>query len=295
MGTARDWAMDLAVSVAIGLLLGLMGPFGSYFNGGPWLRIAYWIGSIVCGTMVFGCLTRLLIASARKIRAPDWVVLAGVIMVGSLIQGVLSRWIAVKLWPELEQIVGVLRWYGQCVAISTPIVIAYYLLRVRRQTPGRPAGGPLPPQIAVAEPLAVGQVLCLCMEDHYVRIHTAAGSRLVAGPFERVIANVGDLEGMRVHRSWWVSRAAVIGVEVEGRNLKLRLSNGLRAPVSRASVARLRQVGWLSAQAWIRVATPCRGSWRGALGSAENALKIPATERRNRASRPNAEGVCGRG
>ncbi len=248
MGTTRDWAMDLAVSVAIGLLLGLMGPFGSYFNGGPLLRIAYWIGNIVCGTVVFGCLTRLLIAYARQIHAPDWVVVTGVILLGSLIQGALSRWVAVTLWPELRQIVGALRWYGQCVAISTPIVVAYYLLRVRRRTPGRPAVGRLPPEVAVAEPLALGQVLCLRMEDHYVRIHTAAGSRLVAGPFERVIANVGDLEGMRVHRSWWVSRGAVVGVEVEGRNLKLRLSNGLRAPVSRASVARLRQVGWLSAQ-----------------------------------------------
>jgi DNA-binding LytR/AlgR family response regulator len=87
------------------------------------------------------------------------------------------------------------------------------------------------------------------MEDHYVRIHTAAGSRLVEGPFERVIATMGDLEGLRVHRSWWVARAAVVGVEAEGRNLKLRLANDLRAPVSRASVAKLRQVGWLSADA----------------------------------------------
>ena len=60
---------------------------------------------------------------------------------------------------------------------------------------------------------------------------------------------MGDREGMRVHRSWWVARAAVVGVEVEGRNLKLRLSNDLRAPVSRASVAKLRQVGWLAADA----------------------------------------------
>jgi DNA-binding LytR/AlgR family response regulator len=79
-------------------------------------------------------------------------------------------------------------------------------------------------------------------------IHTAHGSRLVAGPFERVIAGLGDREGMRVHRSWWVSRSAVVGVEVDGRNLKLRLSNDLRAPVSRASVAKLRQVGWLPAE-----------------------------------------------
>ena len=109
---------------------------------------------------------------------------------------------------------------------------------------------PLPEAVEAAPDVQAltGEVLCLRMEDYYVRVHTAKGSRLVAGPFERVIAGLGDREGMKVHRSWWVSRSAIVGVEVDGRNLKLRLSNDLRAPVSRASVAKLRQVGWLPAE-----------------------------------------------
>jgi DNA-binding LytR/AlgR family response regulator len=106
-----------------------------------------------------------------------------------------------------------------------------------------------PPATTVAapptSPVPSGEVLCLRMEDHYVRVHTLNGSRLVAGPFERVIAGMAQ-EGMRVHRSWWVARAAVTGVVADGRNLRLALRGGLDAPISRASVARLREAGWLA-------------------------------------------------
>ncbi|PTT75849.1 histidine kinase, partial [Pseudomonas sp. HMWF010] len=37
-------------------------------------------------------------------------------------------------------------------------------------------------------------------------------------------------------------------VEADGRNLRLRLQGDLSAPVSRASVARLREAGWLSTE-----------------------------------------------
>ena len=33
LGTARDWAIDLAVATVIGLFFGLVGPFGSFING----------------------------------------------------------------------------------------------------------------------------------------------------------------------------------------------------------------------------------------------------------------------
>jgi DNA-binding LytR/AlgR family response regulator len=82
------------------------------------------------------------------------------------------------------------------------------------------------------------------MEDHYVRAHTDQGSDLVLLPLKAAVAEL-DVEGLQVHRSWWVARAAVTTAVQDGRNLKLRLTNGLEAPVSRASIAALRQAGWL--------------------------------------------------
>jgi DNA-binding LytR/AlgR family response regulator len=43
-----------------------------------------------------------------------------------------------------------------------------------------------------------------------------------------------------------VARRAITGVEKDGRNLRLKLVDGETAPVSRASVAKLRAAGWLA-------------------------------------------------
>jgi hypothetical protein len=176
---------------------------------------------------------------------PAWFMAAVAALLGAAVQAAIVAQVAVALWPHLKKFTPFI-WYSQCLAISIPLVGAYLLMRPRLLGPG----AELPVQVSderprpVAEP-EVGPVLCLRMEDHYVRVHTLNGSRLVAGPLERVIAGVGQ-EGMRVHRSWWVARAAVTGVVADGRNLRLTLRGDLTAPISRASVARLREAGWLA-------------------------------------------------
>lgn len=245
LGTVREWAIDLAVGVAIGVLLGLMGPFGNFFNSGAHVRIPYWVGSITCGMILFGCLARVGGAAARRLGVPEWAALPPIILVGSVIQGAPLRVVAIALWPGIARAVPPLEWYGQCVAISTPIVLAYYFIRVRHAArPSAPEGlAPVAAPLPAADP---GAVLYLRMEDHYVRIRTEHGSRLEMGPLARVTAGLGGVEGLRTHRSWWVARRAIVGVERDGRNLRLRLVDGETAPVSRASVAKLRAAGWLA-------------------------------------------------
>ncbi len=46
--------------------------------------------------------------------------------------------------------------------------------------------------------------------------------------------------GLQVHRSWWVAADAVIDAERDGRNWRLRLSNGLIVPVARNRIAATR-------------------------------------------------------
>ncbi|MNY73398.1 LytTr DNA-binding domain protein [compost metagenome] len=80
-----------------------------------------------------------------------------------------------------------------------------------------------------------------------MRVHTREGSSLVLMPMGQAIAAAGEVEGLRVHRSWWVARHAVQGVVKDGRNLRLRLISGQEAPIARAKVALLKTAGWLSA------------------------------------------------
>ena len=57
------------------------------------------------------------------------------------------------------------------------------------------------------------------------------------------MAGLKDVEGVQTHRSWWVARAAIVGVVEDGR--KLRLTGGLEAPGSLARIGALREEGWL--------------------------------------------------
>lgn len=244
LGTAREWVVDLAVAVGVGVLLGLMGPFGSFFNGGAPIRIAYWVGSVVSGMAIIGVLARLALEGARRWGWPPWAVLPVIVLVGAVAQGAPLRLVAIALWPPIAQAVPPLAWYAQCVAIATPIVLVYYLVRIRPLARADARADRAAATSSTVE-LDPGAVLYLRMEDHYVRIRTPHGSKLEMGPLSRVTAGLASVEGLQTHRSWWVARRAIVGVERDGRNLRLRLVDGEVAPVSRASVAKLRAAGWL--------------------------------------------------
>jgi hypothetical protein len=247
LGTAREWAIDFAVASAIGLFIGVIGPYGSYLNGAVWPRIFHFIVCFCVGTLIFGVLQRLAVAAAERARISVWPVVIIVLLVGCVPLALFISWLATTLWPFLRGRIGPLEWYAQCVFLSGPVLS---FVVVRRAMKARAMRAALPIQTSRSAAMAPspGEVLCLRMEDHYVRVCTTTGSRLVAGPFERVIVGMTQ-EGMRVHRSWWVARAAVTGVVADGRNLRLTLRGDLTAPVSRASVAKLRQAGWLAPDA----------------------------------------------
>lgn len=250
LGTAREWAIDLSVATAMGAFLGMVGPFGSYFNGPFLVRAIYWIGCFWAGMLIFGLLIRLAAAAASRAGIPAPILVAAAILVGSGLQAAVVAPAATWLWPFLRKL-SPLDWYGQCLAFSGPLAIGFTLLRAR-MTAQRAAAAPMIVDAAVSPvkpgpaPPAVATILYLKMEDHYVRVRTETGSRLEAGPLARVLAGLSGLDGLQVHRSWWVTRRAVAGVERDGRNLRLRLVDGESAPVARASVARLRAAGWLA-------------------------------------------------
>jgi hypothetical protein len=242
------WLRDLGISLCIGLFLGVIGPFGSFLNTNPAVRIAYWTGSILAGTVMLRGILWLLFRLRGQLAVPDVAIAAAAALLGSLPIAAQSRALALALWPEAISHVPVLAWYGQALCICLPISLVYELLNQLRR-----------PACALAEPMRSGtgnfldrlpphlgrELIALQMEDHYVRAHTARGSALILIPLHQAIAELSGLPGLRVHRSWWVARRAVEGFARDGRNYRLLLANGVQAPVSRASVAPVRAAGLL--------------------------------------------------
>ena len=88
-------------------------------------------------------------------------------------------------------------------------------------------------------------LLHLHMQDHYVEVHTDEGSDLLLLRFRDALRELDGVDGAQVHRSHWVARTAVAGVERRSGRIALRLVNGSRVPVSRSFAPALRDRGWL--------------------------------------------------
>lgn len=103
---------------------------------------------------------------------------------------------------------------------------------------------PLPLRSRLPAGLREADILAAEAEDHYLRVHTNAGSALILMRLSDAIAELGGLEGSRTHRSWWVARGAIVEARRSRGRATLLLRNGIHAPVSRTYAQHLRRAGW---------------------------------------------------
>jgi len=71
-------------------------------------------------------------------------------------------------------------------------------------------------------------------QDHYIEVTTTLGQELVLMRFADAIDELGDCDGLQVHRSHWVKKNAITHYQkIEGK-LILHLKDGSKVPVSRS-------------------------------------------------------------
>lgn len=265
--TRAEWLRLLGVAAGCGLMLGVLGPFGSFLNGSYAVLLTHWMLGTVLAAALGGVIVPLLLRYCRACRLP-WVLCLPVsLALFSVPVAVLVRLEAGWLWPTQTAHLHAWDWYGQVLFVSACVTGVWLLVHAgfpRHETAAdrtavqgsrvRPVSGAdtrAPALIAAPgagvpapHPGADG-TLCLQMEDHYVRIHHASGSQLELMSMQDAIIRFGR-DGVQVHRSWWVAGRAVVAAEREGRNWRLRLSNGLAVPVARNRIAAVRALGWLA-------------------------------------------------
>ena len=235
LGGARWWARLLTFAVIAGALMGIFGPFGSYLNGSFLVLVLHWTFMSLFGAVVCGLTLPHMVRWLGRRGFPLWfallISLAIVAVPLSLVAATEARWI----WPSQTGRLRAPDWYAQTLLPSLLVTGGWLLMEYARGSRMRAIIIEQPAQAALA-----GPVLCLQMEDHYVRVHRQSGSTLELMPLQDAITRYGK-SGLQVHRSWWVAADAVIDAERDGRNWRLHLSNGLIVPVSRNRVAAVRQ------------------------------------------------------
>jgi hypothetical protein len=261
--TSGEWGSVwrfLAIGAGAGLFLGVVGPFGTYESLYLGWRLFYWVSLMLCGTLFFPvayltarhhCLPR---GISHFIYIPLVAVLGAVPMTLVVI-GVTSAMFSETMGFRFDN-------YLRVVAISLPMVLLHHLFVEWRKPPAAPLPAPaqqapaqealappapvLPPQLLRRLPGRLGtEILCLQMEDHYVRIHTSLGQEMLLLRMRDAIAELDGLEGLQVHRSWWVARRAVASAMRDGKSLTLTLTNKLDVPVARDRLAEVKSAGWL--------------------------------------------------
>lgn len=238
-------------SLALGFGLAVIGPYGTYDQLGFPLRLVYWCSIVAANWLqivLFGRLARRLLPPPRW-APPVPVVLAA--CAASLPAGaevmLLERWLRPGAMTAAG--IGFAELYFLVLVITLPVTLVAWRWSM---TDGPAAAPPVPDQRRPAVfldrlPARLGrEVLCIRTEDHYLRVHTPLGDDLILMRMNDAEAELAEADGLRVHRSWWVARPAVVRVERKaGNGLELILSNGLAVPVSRNYVGAVRSAGWL--------------------------------------------------
>ncbi|MCC5969007.1 MAG: LytTR family transcriptional regulator [Pararhodobacter sp.] len=240
----------MAGPLGVALVLGLIGPFGTYALLPLFPRLAYWLAVVALNWMLCDIAVRwadgLLpgMGAMRRLAVP----LAGAAAVSVPATGVvtLANGLSGIGWPD-----AIFTLYGQVLLLLGAIAVPVYAfadLHETAQHPAQPGAGPEQPgtahfQARLSQP-ANGALLCLEMQDHYLKAHTTGGSEMILCRMEDAAREL-EGQGQRVHRSWWVADAAKQTIERDGQKLVLHLSNGLQVPVGKTYRQKLKSIGWI--------------------------------------------------
>jgi len=249
---ARQIAVELFLMLLAGIVLALVGPFGS-FELPLAQRLVLWPAMILAGYPIFrglGAVSRWL---SEAVHIPYGVAAVLALGVGALPMTL----IVVLLWfraPLDEAIrspaLGPL--YLQVLIVGLIVHAAMYLLFRPRGTPqAEPQAAPSSPAPPAPSapvlplPLGFGPVHALKGEDHYIRVIGEGREELILMRMRDAIERLGDADGLRVHRSWWVARTAILSIRREGRSAIIVVKGHHEVPVARDMMPALRGAGWL--------------------------------------------------
>lgn len=244
----RRLAVRGALALAFGVALALLEPFG-LGEDQVLFRLGFWTAMMAVWFVLFSAID----LAARLTPVAKLHPLARFLLISALAAGpmvVISQSATAEgfiLTDPLEIVEGL----GQVLLIAgafeglTAMIFAHWFAPAARQgqaTRPAPAASPDPSgetleslqPLARRLPFAVrGPILCLQMEDHYVRVHTTRGSALVLMRLSDAIAELEPTPGLRIHRSWWIAHEALRTVDRSPRAVRAHLVNGIVAPVSR--------------------------------------------------------------
>jgi len=265
----HDWRFnrkEAGLVLVAGLLLAFLAPYQSGEGAPFWGRFLYWSGVILFASLISGPIAqalfpRMIAAGLGPLKGfflyttvlalPIFalVFLLDVLMKGLVSQGTDLNWSYVSQYLDAQDltVLSFLLFFLQVWLIAALINGFSALLFERFFSPEElPGTAPAEFKFLNRLPAKLGQdLVCLSMEEHYVRVHTAQGNTLVRMRMGDAVTELAGYEGARVHRSWWIAFSAIERVNKQGRRHIAHLKTGIEAPVSTSYLAELKARGYL--------------------------------------------------
>lgn len=237
-------ALDLLLLSAVGLVMAQLGPYRT-IDAPPLLRTAYWLLAVF-GSGLAGILAER--AIAKRVRG-FWlrIAIASVVITPPVTLYIYALNAVMLDLPRRWWLLPQLAW--QVLVVMLLLMTLRGLLWRRVVETRTIVMPPLPEaerdfRLRLSAKRRTAQLIAVEAEDHYVRVHTDAGSELIAMRFSDALEELAQAYGYRVHRSWWVPAEAIEGVRWTRAGGEVRLAGGLVAPVSRSCAATLKSAGW---------------------------------------------------
>jgi len=240
----KDWSRGLTVAAAAAAFLTFSGAFGS--GGDPLLqRLSYWMIMMLGGYVLGAIVAKWFFRSGRRRTGNLWLdaLLAALTMsvpmtllVWGATRALLGSNIPARALPFL---------YVNVLLVSLALTAIYMLIETRKAAVME--AGPTPPKFLERLPLKLrgAEVWAVEAEDHYLRLHTSKGQDLILLRLADAVSELEGIEGLQVHRSWWVARDAIADARRGDGRATLTLKDGSEVPVSRTYAGLLRERGWI--------------------------------------------------
>jgi hypothetical protein len=218
------WALATVVLTATG-------PFGTFAAMGLVDRAVFWGAAIGTAIVISLVLLRLLIPRLSG-YSPLLRDLAMAFAMSACFTPVLFLLKAQYLNGATSPL-GVLE--TAAVVFAVPLALGLARAGFRATEPPDPVPPPAPRLADRLDPPARdGRILVLSGRDHCIDVFTDAGQAEIRMRFSDALRELDGLDGMQIHRSHWVSDAAVTAIARDGSGKVLViLPCGRRLPVSR--------------------------------------------------------------
>jgi len=245
LGRSRSlWSMFVAIVV----LFIVTGPYGTGQKMTFWPRAAYWTLLLGTGWIITTSFSAFANAALTRTFSSS---LARA-MVGAIVAALpIGAMITLANHLFLGQSVDIAS-VGEDAQAALPLCLIFCFLscltagaantagatrEVEAETAPPPSEKERPAILDRLGPERRGNLLRLSVQDHYTEVVTTRGRQLVLLRFADAMNEIGQTQGLQVHRSHWIADADVVSLRKQAGRLHVMTQDGTEIPVSRSHSA----------------------------------------------------------